>query len=332
MRVWLPTIRAGTGADVYAKRLAAGLDQRGVEATITWLNHYYEIFPFLLKYRYGPENIDIIHTNSVYGFAFRQPDVKLIVTVHHHNYDARNNLYKSVLQRIYHAHVLYHYEARSFAVADRSIAVSKAASGHISKAFSGVRPLVIHNGIDTDFFSPGPASGKSDKFKLLFVGKPSRGKGFDLLQPIMEKLGGGFFLYYTGHSNSRIQSLAQNTKNIGRLEPHALLEMYRECDALLFPSRCEGFGYAVCEAMACGKPVIASDNSSLPELVRHNETGLLCKTDAVDDFVAAARFLSANPERARRMGEAGREFVLEKFTLAKMTDNYIRLYEEVLSS
>jgi glycosyltransferase involved in cell wall biosynthesis len=332
MRVWLPTIRAGTGADIFVERLAAGLYQRGVEAILTWFNHYYELFPFLLKNRCVTDHIDIIHANSVYGFAFRRPDVKLIVTVHHHSHDARNNIYKSALQRIYHAHVVYHYEARSFAVADRITAVSHASSDHISKAFSGTRPVVIYNGIDTEFFRPGPPVGKGDKFKLLFVGKPSRGKGFDLLQPIMKALGNNFILYYTGGTKAHALDLSPNTQNVGRLEPHALLAMYRECDALLFPSRYEGFGYAVCEAMACGKPVIAGDNSSLPELVQHNETGLLCKTDDIDAFVAATRLLADNPDLARRMGEAGRERVLQNFTLEKMTDNYIRLYEATLSS
>lgn len=332
MRIWLPTIRAGTGADIFVERLAAGLYQRGVEVTLTWFSHYYELFPYLLKNRCVTDHIDIIHANSVYGFAFLRPDVKLIVTVHHYIHDARNNIYKSALQKFYHTHVIHHYEARSFAVADRITAVSNASSDHIRKAFSRTRPRVIYNGIDTGFFRPGPPAGKGDKFKLLFVGKPSRGKGFDLLKPIMKALGEKFILYYTGGAKAHALDLSPNTQNVGRLDSHALLASYRACDALLFPSRYEGFGYAVSEAMACGKPVITSDNSSLPELVQHNETGLLCRTDDIDAFVGAARLLADNPALTRRMGEAGRERVLENFTLDKMTDNYIRLYEDVLSS
>lgn len=61
--------------------------------------------------------------------------------------------------------------------------------------------------------------------------------------------------------------------------------MYNFCDILLLPSCREGFGYAVAEAMACGKPVICTNSSSLPELVMEGKGGFLCEQDNIEDFV-----------------------------------------------
>ena len=332
VKVWLPTLRAGTGADVYTERVAAGLERRGMQACVTWHNRYFELFPYLLGRVPLPLQTDIVLANSWYGHAFRRQQARLIIAAHHCVHDAACTPYKSVLQKIYHAAFIYRHEQRSFMKADRVVAISNYTADTVTRIFNVRRPDVIYNGIDTDFFSPGQMTAGKKKFNLLFVGTPSRRKGFDLLPLIMQKLGNRFTLLYTGKSGQVTRDSVENMQNAGWLDGNALVAAYRECDALLFPSRYEGFGYAVCEAMACGKPVITSDNSSLPELVQHNESGLLCRTDDIDAFVTAARLLADNPDLARHMGGAGREHVLRNFTLEKMTDNYIRLFEEVLSA
>ncbi|HKK16280.1 MAG TPA: glycosyltransferase family 4 protein, partial [Gammaproteobacteria bacterium] len=118
----------------------------------------------------------------------------------------------------------------------------------------------------------------------------------------------------------------------GILQKEDLLQAYRDCDALLFPSRLEGFGYSVCEAMACGRPVITSDNSSLSEIVKNGETGLLCRTDNVESFCNAVKTLAEKPEIAAGMGRSARQHVLDHFTLEKMIDNYIAIYNDLLNS
>ena len=332
MKVWLPTIRAGTGADVYAERMAAGLERRGIQACVTWHNRCFELFPSLLGCVPLPPQTDIILANSWYGYAFRRKGIKLVITVYHCVHDAAYAPFRSLLQKIYHDTWIYFHESRSLKSADRIVAISNYTAASVKKIFTGCDPVVIYPGIDTGFFRPGQRARNDGKFRLLFVGTSSRRKGFDLLAPIMRRLGDGFSLSYTGHAPPGKHRGTDNIRGLGKLSKDALLLAYQECDALLFPTRFEGFGYVVCEAMACGKPVITSDNSSLPELVRHDVTGILCKTDDIDAFVDAARLLAANPELAKRMGEAGRERVLQNFTLEKMTDAYIRLYEEVLSS
>lgn len=332
MKVWLPTIRAGTGADVYAERMAAGLERHGIQACVTWHSRCFELLPSLLGCVPLPPQTDIILANSWYGYALKRQGIKLVITVYHCVHDAAYAPYRSRLQKMYHDAWIYSHESCSLQAADRVVAISNYTAASVKRIFTGCDPVVIYPGIDAGYFRPGQTVRHDGKFRLLFAGTPSRRKGFDLLAPIMQRLGDDFSLSYTGPASPGKHRGTDNIKGLGKLGQGALLLAYQECDALLFPTRFEGFGYAVCEAMACGKPVITSDNSSLPELVQHNATGILCKTDDIDAFVNAARLLAANPVLAMRMGEAGRERVLQNFTLEKMTDNYIRLYEEVLSS
>src|SRR5690606_35387237 len=108
------------------------------------------------------------------------------------------------------------------------------------------------------------------RFKLLYVGNAMKRKGTDLLAPILRELGPDFVLYYTsGFRNVDSTHLPSNMVPLGRLTDEELVAAYNECDALLFPSRMEGFGYTVAGAMACGKPVICTNASSMPELVEN---------------------------------------------------------------
>lgn len=332
MNVWLPTIRAGSGVDIFTERLAAGLQKSGVAATITWFNQCFEFIPGVLKAIPPPANTDIIHVNSWNGFAFERKQSKTLVTVHLCVHDPVLEKYKIRLQSAYHNLLVYQYESKSMEVADAVNGVSRYTADMVKQLFKVDAPAVVYNGIDTGLFNVSQKVTGNRKFSLLFAGNPTRRKGFDLLQPIMERLGPDFTLKYTSGFRRKPRRQADNMTDLGRLEGDAVVRAYQECDALLFPSRAEGFGYSVCEAMACGKPVIVSDNSSMPELVKRDETGFLCPTDDVDAFVHAVRTLADNPDMATQMGLHGREHVLQNFTLEKMIDNYIRLYQEMLDA
>jgi glycosyltransferase involved in cell wall biosynthesis len=120
---------------------------------------------------------------------------------------------------------------------------------------------------------------------------------------------------------------------LGRItDDGELIKAYQQSDALLFPSRLEGFGYVALEAMACGKPVIAGANSALPEVVENGVTGLLCPTDDVHAFADACRRLAGDPEMVREYGEAARRRAEEVFSEDIIVPQYIRLYEQIRNS
>jgi phosphatidylinositol alpha-1,6-mannosyltransferase len=83
--------------------------------------------------------------------------------------------------------------------------------------------------------------------------------------------------------------------------------LYRRSSLLALPSRGEGFGLVYLEAMRAGKPCLALAGMAAAEIVVPGETGMLVPAGDLDALAAALSALLADPERARRMGEAGRE-------------------------
>jgi glycosyltransferase involved in cell wall biosynthesis len=199
-------------------------------------------------------------------------------------------------------------------------------------AFGPLPVEVIYNGIDLDGpFHPDTSHDVAKPFRLLFVGRWTRRKAVDLLAPIMKILGDGFVLSCTGDAPTR--NVPANIRFLGSLPTDTdLAKAYRACDALLFPSRLEGFGLVALEAQACGKPVVAARNSAIPEVVEDGCTGLLVDTDDAEAFVAAIRQLAGDHARLARMGRAARASVENRFDLRQMLDGYIKVYRRALSS
>jgi len=97
----------------------------------------------------------------------------------------------------------------------------------------------------------------------------------------------------------------------------------------LYVTHAEGLGSAALLAMSAGVPVIASKIGGLPEIVRHGETGLIVENNAAA-IADAIRKVLADPERARRLGAAGRRSVRERFTVDHMVRRTMEVYRQVL--
>jgi alpha-maltose-1-phosphate synthase len=331
MRVWLPYIRGGSGTDVFTHRLGGALRAQGLDVTLQPLPHALQYAPWVLRALNPPPRTDIILANSWNGFAFSRPHTKLIVIEHHCVFDPAYIPYRSHAQGIFHALMVKRFERASFDVADLTIAVSHYTAQMLAKVFSRSRPDVIHNGVDTEFFCPRhqtmPPRDTNAPFRLFFVGNFTERKGADLLAPIMKELGPGFQLgCRAGLRTKTVPALAPNMHIIdAQLSLPQLRDAYRDADALLFPTRLEGFGYAAAEAMACGIPVIATNGSSLPEVVSHGRSGILCAIDDIRAFAAAARQLAENPPLRARMAQNARAEAVTHFSIATMGEAYSKM-------
>lgn len=335
MKIWFPAIRTGTGTDVFTTELAAGLRRRGIDTEITWFHHAFELAPFLLRGTTAPAGTDIVHANSWNGFAFARGHIPLVVTEHHVVLNPEFRRYQTWAQHLYHATAIRLYERLSFSSARVVTAVSGNTAADLKRVYRLDAVEVIPNWVNTEEFRPLSASPRTDKdrFVLLFVGKPSTRKGVDLLQPIMERLGPGFELWVVGHgAESYFRGAPENIHALGSQSAEELRARYRQCDALLSPSRLEGFGLAVLEAMACGKPVVTSNISALPEIVAHDVSGLLCPVDDIEAFVEACRRLQEEPATTVRLGEAARRRAVELFSEDNAMNRYIALYKRILEA
>ena len=330
VKIWLPCIEAGSGADVFTRRLADALEKKAFSAQISWFPLRYEVLPHLLSRVPPPPGTDIIFTNSWTGFAFKRKALPLVTTLHHAEF-GRPNEHLGILQALYRRMLIRPYETLSFDAADRITAVSNYAAASITKPAHARKTRVIHNWVDVEHFRPlEDASDRHPPFRLLFVGKPSRLKGADLLPQIMHQLGNGFHLDVAGRIEQwGTRPLLENMTLLGQLKEPDLIEKYRRCDALLFPSYSEGFGYTALEAMACGKPVITSNASALPEVVENGTTGILCPPGDVNAFADACRALAADPQRASAMGRAGRDRAEREFSEDHLVSRYADLIEEL---
>ena len=328
--IWFPAIRAGTGVDIFTQRLCEALRARGIQTGITWLPHRAEYAPWSVQKPKRPEWANITHVNTWLHQSLLPSDSLVVATMHHSVHDEAMRPFKSWKQQLYHHAWVRPTETWILGRADRVTSVSLHTANEVRRTF-GVNSEVIHNGLDLKLFKPPLRRAPRNTFILIYVGSWSTRKGTDLLTPIMEHLGDGFELVYTASTGFPMGNrLPANCRSIGRPDVASLVRAYQQSDALLFPSRLEGFGQVAAEAMACGLPVIAGCNSALPEIVSSKETGFLVEGDDVPAYAAAIRRLRDDHNLWRRMSSAARLSTEANFDVDRMTDRYIELYRRLL--
>lgn len=103
-------------------------------------------------------------------------------------------------------------------------------------------------------------------------------------------------------------------------------EILAATDVVVTTSVKEGLPQVILQALAMERPVVASRVGAIPEVVVHEETGLLCPAADVGAFVAAVRRFLSDPALGRRLGEAGRRLVLENHSVSVMGDKTEAFY------
>lgn len=174
----------------------------------------------------------------------------------------------------------------------------------------------------------------STYLNLLFVGRHDRQKGLDTLLLAMAQLQGQKVrLYIAGAGVVSHPTKQQNADNIfwlGWLVDDELIAHYRACDAIVVPSRWEGFGLVAIEAMSASKAVIAARTGALSEIVDDGQTGRLVGAENSNEL--AQVFMETNREELKRWGAAGREKYVEKYDVARVSRELSMLYQGLIKA
>ena len=129
-----------------------------------------------------------------------------------------------------------------------------------------------------------------------------------------------YYIVGTGELTAELKAhvqrleLSDNIHFLGFVEDDQLPYVYQQSDVYIMPSTCEGFGFVFAEAMAHGKSCIAGNVDASPEVVRHNETGLIVEPRNVEQLTDAILKLIEDEPLRKQFGEKGKRVVAEDFS------------------
>lgn len=297
------------------------------------------------------EKIDLVHTNTLHNlhgwlaaFLTRRP----------HLWHVREIVLQSgfflSLERFLAAHFATHVIVTSQAVADGFMPDAPKKSPHLLKKISNaidveeyspknsglsifqdlqmdpqtpvvglVNRLDHWKGIDTFLRAAALCSPKFPKAKFLIVGGEIEGR-----EDYAESL-------YKLSEDLKLQGIVYFTK--WRYKPQDMPRVHAALTLLVLASRWpEPFGLVLLEAMASGKPVVATDQGGPKEICVQGETGILVPPEQPEMMAEAILQILQNPEKAKVMGDAGRKRVEKIYNRAICIQQLQDLYEQVLRS
>jgi len=259
-------------------------------------------------------------------------------------------------------------EKTAYEAAAAIIAVSEGMRQDILRSYPDVDPekvRVVHNGIDVEMWK---RDENDDAIRALgidparpsvvFVGRNTRQKGVPYLLRAAAKLpddvqlvlclGAADTPELAAETAALIEDLQKQRTGVVLIERmlprHELIQVLSHATAFACPSIYEPLGIVNLEAMACGAAVVASATGGIPEVVEHGRTGLLVDLEQVTDgtgtpldpekfvseFAAALTEVVSDPDRARAMGQAGRERAEKHFSWESITETTLEVYRSVL--
>ena len=296
-----------------------------------------EYSPFLIPLLFRPpQQTSLVHTTPDNGFLIQSSRSPLVITFHNYVLDKWMADYSTAVQRLHYATDLRWLIKKSVKKAAHITAVSQFTADLVREAFgSSLNIEVIPNGIDIKRFSMCEKREQDAPVKVLFCGNLSRRKGVQWLPEIIERLDKSIEVWIAGSRSidkSKMPWLDKpQVKLLGSLSTDEMPELYRQVDILLLPTVREGLSMAVLEGMASGLPVVASDCSSMPELVESGKGGHLCRVGAGEEFAEAINSLANNSGLRQSMGVFNRAKVEKNYAVEAMVARYQALFDSVQS-
>ena len=261
-----------------------------------------------IKSMINRENYDIVHAFNVpSAFAMHfAKGKKKVLSVHGMFSEQVNSLHSKTVSSI-----ASNTESKVLKWADKLTTDSKITQ-KIYKKKLGFDFNYLPSAIDTDKLDSIDDVTKLEK-QIIYLGRNSYEKGFDILKKIESKLNGNI-IYCTD-----------------LLWKDAMIEL-KKSSLLVVPSRMESLPTSIKEAFYFKIPVIATDVGGIPELITHNYSGILVPFGNNTKLITAVNDLLSDSERSISLGNAGHDFVINNLTWKKVLPKYIDFYTNLLNS
>ncbi len=268
---------------------------------------------------------------------------RLVVTLHDAAYfeQSAHKRDRSFLTQQIKWKILFHKLSKR---ADMFHTVSHFSAARLTHFFPQIasRIKVVPNAVTPRFFSPVTPAGElylaeenlAGRSYLLIPGGLHFRKNADLIleaAPLLLSKYPELVLAVVNHSDpwyaARLQALGRNVRMLGFVSDDALHALYASAALVWFPSRYEGFGMPILEAMACGAPVVASNASSIPEVA--GDAAFLADPDDPRAHIDAIEYVLTNSQAAAQMVLAGKNRASE-FTWDKAAARLKRAMDSLL--
>jgi glycosyltransferase involved in cell wall biosynthesis len=287
------------------------------------------------------EKIDVVHvsdplTTGIVGLIAKKiTGAKLIIEVNGHLLTAaflKEKGPKKIIRKFIYKRIIH----LCFSSADLIKFLSNKMFEEFSREirFNQNKCIAFFDYVATDYFQK---STEDEKY-IFFAGFPFYLKGVDILIRAFKQLADDFPEYrllIMGFNNVDLddyRKMAEPCSQIDFLSPchyDGIRPYFQKCSFLVLPSRTEGMGRVIIEAMACGKAVVAADVGGIPEVVDNGITGFLFEPENVEELKQKMRILLGSPEIRRRMGMSGYENVEKKYSSRIYLEKFVEMVESI---
>jgi len=306
---------------------------------------------------YNNQNIDILHfTYDFYKITIKKEKISVpIIATLHHPWSAERRFIKAKIPLFRPAYfrrlvVLSYFAKMSKEIcenADKLIAISKyTAQSYISEFHVPPDKIeIIPNAVDTNKFHPA-VDGYEVRKKLnleerdrvvLFVGRLDYNKGIEYLLRSFSRIneeGTEARLVIVGEGALKKYICKYPLKNsiipVGHVSEEDLPKFYAASNLVVLPSLMEGFGITLLEAMASGKPCVATRAGGVEDVVINGETGLLVPPADSYSLCHAIRTFLTDDKLSKEFGTAGRKRAENYFTWGKVAKRTVEVYKKVI--
>lgn len=273
-------------------------------------------------------NPDIIHVHSTWAglfvrlpYLFRKRKAKIIYQSHGWAFLMDTSNYKKNIYAL--------VEKILSMPTDKIINISNYEQNQATKyGLNKNKMIMIYNGVEDKVNrSSLKLNWDGNKINLLFVGRLDRQKGLDLFLDVYEKMKlKNIHLYVIGTSilDNNLPKNTEYVTYLGWVDSKDIDEYYQACDAVIMPSRWEGFGLVAVEAMRNSKPIIASNRGALPELIKNTINGYIF--DIEKDDILEEILLNVNKTELQKLGKQARQIYLKNFVDLMFVEKVYEVY------